>query len=129
MARRRKTPPPLVEMEARARDAALAQGELPHVFLLRVMRGEPITQFFYDQDGFIVEKKWLPSPEDRVDAAKAAAPYHAPKLQSVRHAGADGGPIEVRESLSETEVARRIAFTLLRGAQVATEPTLDNGGT
>ena len=122
MVRRRKTPPPLAEMEARARDAALAQGELPHVFLLRVMRGEPISQFFYDQDGFIVEKKWLPSAEERVDAAKAAAPYHAPKLQSVRHAGADGGAVVVREEMSDNEAARRIAFTLLRGTMTKETP-------
>ena len=45
-------------------------GELPHEFLLRIARGESI-------DGE------APSLTMRVDAAKAAAPYFAPKLAQV----------------------------------------------
>lgn len=54
----------------RTRDAierAKVTGELPHEFLLRVSRGEPI-----DGDS--------PSLQMRVDAAKAAAPYFAARL-------------------------------------------------
>lgn len=49
--------------------AAAATGLLPHQFLLAVMRGEVI-------DGH------TPTFEQRIDAAKACAPYYAPKLQS-----------------------------------------------
>ncbi len=51
-------------------DKAAASGLLPHEFLLRVVRGEAI-------DGTV------PSFADRLEAAKAAAPYFAPKLSSV----------------------------------------------
>ena len=119
---RRRNPPPLAEMEARAQAAAAAQSELPHVFLLRIMRGEPISQFYLNEDGQVVETQWLPSREERIDAAKAAAPYHAPKLQSMRHTGADGGAVVVREEMSDNEAARRIAFALLRGAMTQETP-------
>ena len=48
-------------------DRAAAAGELPHEFLLRVMRGEAV-------DGTV------PTFAELIDAAKAAAPYFAPKL-------------------------------------------------
>ena len=51
-------------------ERAKATGELPHEFLLRVVRGEEI-------DGTI------PTFEQRVDAAAVAAPYFAPKLASI----------------------------------------------
>ncbi len=126
MARRKRTPPPLAEMAARAQEAELAQQELPHLFLLRVMRGEPIAQYYISDLGKIVKMQWVPSKEERLDAAKAAAPYHAPKLQAVRHTGADDGPIRVKEELTDVEVARRIAFALLRGTQQV-EETVENG--
>jgi hypothetical protein len=56
------------------------------------------------------------------DAARVSAAsvildrgYGRPR-QGVEHTGKDGGPIETRE-LSETEAARRIAFTLAKGTQ------------
>src|ERR1700704_5836509 len=55
------------KMSAASRQAAAATGELPHQFLLRVMRGEPIEDH-------------TPTFEERLDAAKAAAPYYAPRL-------------------------------------------------
>jgi hypothetical protein len=51
-------------------DKAAASGMLPHEFLLAVVRGEAI-------DGAV------PTFADRLEAAKAAAPYFAPKLSSV----------------------------------------------
>lgn len=51
-------------------DRAAASGLLPHEFLLRVVRGEAI-------DGTV------PSFADRLEAAKAAAPYFAPRLAAV----------------------------------------------
>ena len=51
-------------------DKAAASGLMPHEFLLAVVRGEAI-------DGKV------PTFADRLEAAKAAAPYFAPKLSSV----------------------------------------------
>lgn len=57
-------------------DRAKAKGMLPHEFLAAVARGEEI-------DGI------TPTFEQRVDAAKACAPFYAPRLSStnatVRH--------------------------------------------
>jgi hypothetical protein len=50
----------------------------------------------------------------RMDAAKSAAPYVHPKLASIEHTGADGGPIEVKTP--ETELARRALFLLAKAA-------------
>lgn len=70
-----------------AREKAAAAGMLPHEFLLAIMRDEVegVTATF----------------EQRLDAAKAAAPYYAPKLSSVdaQHTGKDGGPIVTRVEL------------------------------
>ena len=49
---------------------AKATGDLPHEFLLKIVRGEPI-------DGT------SPSIEQRIHAAIAVAPYFAPKLATV----------------------------------------------
>ncbi len=51
-------------------DRAAAAGELPYEFLLRVVRGEVV-------DGTV------PTFAERLDAAKAAATYFAPKLAAV----------------------------------------------
>lgn len=60
---------------------AEATGLLPHEFLLAVTRGETI-------DGH------TPTFDERKDAAKAAAPYFAPKLASLEHAGPNGQPLQ-----------------------------------
>lgn len=49
---------------------AAKTGELPHEFLLRVSRG-----------GMVDGRE--PTFEERLDAAKAAAPYYAPKLAQI----------------------------------------------
>ena len=51
----------------KVREDAAKTGELPHELLLRISRGETI-------DGH------APAFSERMDAAKAAAPYFAPKL-------------------------------------------------
>lgn len=69
-------------------------GELPHEFLLRVMRGEievsvPIQVDVKDENGKRTGEKvteWVKQVPDlamRVDAAKAAAPFYAPKLAAM----------------------------------------------
>lgn len=57
-------------MATRAREEAAKAGMLPHELLLAISRGEAI-------DGHV------PSFAERVDAAKAAAPFYAPKLAAV----------------------------------------------
>ena len=53
------------------RRRATLTGDLPHQFLLRIMRGECINGH-------------KPDLQLRVDCAKAAAPYYAPKLSAVQ---------------------------------------------
>lgn len=55
-------------------EAAQATGELPHQFLLRVMRGESLKSG---------KQTVIPSLEQRITAAIAAAPYFAPRLATV----------------------------------------------
>lgn len=53
------------------RQWAYETGELPHMILLRLARGETVNGV-------------KPTKEEQIDCAKAAAPYFAPKLQSVQ---------------------------------------------
>lgn len=59
------------KMTRLAREQAAEAGMLPHEFLAAVARGEPV-------DGYV------PTFEDRLDAAKAAAPFYAPRLASTQ---------------------------------------------
>lgn len=71
-------------------EEARATGMLPHEWLLAVMRGEQINHFAYDSESQeIVEVIVLPTFSDRMEAAKAAAPYYANKLQPAKQ-GAGG---------------------------------------
>ena len=65
----------VAEVTKIAREAAREKGLLPHEFLLAVTRGEPIR----DKDG--TETK--PTMAQRMEAAKAAAPYYAPRMATV----------------------------------------------
>lgn len=77
------------KVTAQAREAAAESGLLPHEWLLKVSRGEPIEQkrwkITYDAKGneksreLITEEVYADFPT-RIDAAKAAAPFYAPKL-------------------------------------------------
>lgn len=82
-----------------ARAWAFETGELPHMFLLRVSRGETINEH-------------KPTFTERVDAAKACANYFVPKLQSVAIKEEPEAPAqqlvfneEVLETLSHDELA------------------------
>lgn len=63
------------------REAAARTGKLPHELLLMVARGEALPG-----------DKHKPSFDQRIDAAKAAAPYYAPRLLGavVKTAGGEG---------------------------------------
>lgn len=82
-------------MAAAARASAAQTGLLPHEFLLSVMRGTRICG------------GERPSIAQRLDAAKAAAPYFAPRMASLTH---DGGITVEQNTPSDLEAARRITF-------------------
>ena len=72
-----------------AREQAKLTGQLPHEILLDMARGNPQpikTAEVNEATGEIEIKvvKWeIPDMEQRRDAAKAAAPYYAPKISTV----------------------------------------------
>ena len=70
-------------MAIEAREKAKATGDLPHEFLLRIARGEAIYRDVVDRDGSTKRVLEVYDFEDRKDAAKAAAPYYAPKISTV----------------------------------------------
>ncbi len=65
------------------RERAQATGLLPHEILLSMARGEPQTVYTPGEDGKVTEQLVALSIDERRDAAKAAAPYYAPKISTV----------------------------------------------
>lgn len=91
------------------------------MWLLKVMRGEPVVQIKRVTDPMtkverLVEYEHYADFETRVDAAKAAAPYFAPKLglQVVR---ADPGLLPPSQLTDEQLEAQMRAFCLEFGVQ------------
>ena len=83
------------------REAILAaQGITPLDYMLGIVRNE-------EEDKTV-----------RLDAAKAAAPYVHPRLQTTTLAGDPEKPLKV-DSLSELEAARRLAFLMTKAANNA----------
>jgi hypothetical protein len=83
-------PPGAVSKLAReARLRAQETGELPHEILLSIARGnpQPVKTASYDEESGEIEVKItgyaIPTLEERKDAAKAGAPYFAPKISTV----------------------------------------------
>lgn len=63
------------------RQHAAKTGELPHEFLLRVARGEPIDHYQIDpKTKTIVQTVVVPSLEQRIKCAEKCANYFVPKL-------------------------------------------------
>lgn len=116
----------LSALSSKAKLAAAATGILPHEWLLKVSRGEPITQkrwdIKYDEKGkelsrTLVEEEIYPDFPARTDAAKAAAPYYAPKLatQTVTLKGDASAPLELAKNfkvLSDKELETMHNLTL-----------------
>jgi len=112
-------------------EQAKAGGKLPHEWLLDIMRGEPVKQKVWDiqrdpQTGLEIGRKLkedtvYPDIDTRVDAAKACAPFFAPKLatQQVSLTGPDDGPIELKGKLDDAETVARIAALLERAGRNA----------
>lgn len=88
-------------MKQEAIAAAKATGMLPHEWLLLVVRGEPVEQTRWEvtrnRAGKELKRELItemvyPSLDARIDAAKAVAPYFAPKLatQTMKFGGLSG---------------------------------------
>ncbi len=74
----------LSKLSREARESAKLTGLLPHEILLSMARGQPQAEYEVDEDGEIKLKGMVSVDLDkRMDAAKAAAPYYAPKISTV----------------------------------------------
>ena len=82
-ARRGRPPNSTNILSKQAREQAILTGALPHEILLSMARGEPQLVKEIDEHGQIKEHYEAMSLEARRDAAKAAAPYFAPKISTV----------------------------------------------
>lgn len=87
-----------------SRKLARESGELPHEFLLRVARGEPIETVELAEDGTPTEKTIYPTFSDRVDAANQCANYFAPKLTAQQVENMD--PVA---EMTDEELDRKLA--------------------
>ena len=94
-----RPPGAISKMSREARDKAAATGVLPHEFLLMIVRGEPIFRIEIEPStGKKISVLEQYDFEARKDAAKAAAPYYAPKISTV----------EVINGVSDNELDRII---------------------
>lgn len=87
-----------------SRKQARDSGELPHEFLLRVARGEPIEIVELEEDGSPIEKTVYPTFADRVEAANQCANYYAPKLTAQQVESLD--PVA---EMTDEELDRKLA--------------------
>lgn len=117
------------KMTLRAREAAMAAGLLPHEWLLKVSRGEPVEQkrwkVTYDKLGNeksheLVVEQYYADFCTRVDAAKAAAPFYAPKLAAQTVSLGVSGAVGLH-NLSEEELNNKLAQ--LMGEVAASTPS------
>ena len=82
------------KMTQATRDKILASGEItPLDFLLRKMRS-PAPEQLQGETSVMYSVRYRLWSEQRLDAAKAAAPYVHPRLATMEHNGKDGGPIQ-----------------------------------
>jgi hypothetical protein len=74
------------------------RGSCPHEILLQIARGQPVTVYHGEVvDGKLklTEQLIVPDFDAILDAAKAAAPFYAPKLQAIAAVAAEtSNPIE-----------------------------------
>lgn len=107
---------------SKARQAAMATGLLPHEWLLKVARGEMVQQQIPTRDvetGVVTYelREVYPDLETRLDAAKAAAPFYAPKLatQNVNMKGSLGVGVLDAESLKKMSLKELDVMIALLG--------------
>lgn len=88
-------------------EAAKEAGMLPHEWLLQIARGEPVEQKRWDikrdEHGKEISRELVvdiiyPEFPVRMDAAKAASPYYAPRL-ATQTVSVQGGNEAVAEAL------------------------------
>lgn len=103
------------KITTKAREEAKASGLLPHEWLLTVSRGEPVIQRSWknivNEEGRITGKELVEEIvyadfPTRLDAAKAAAPYYAPRLAAQQVEFADPThvfPTEIRLVAASTK--------------------------
>jgi hypothetical protein len=94
------------------------EGDLPHEILLKIARGDPIRHTRvvskFGNDGLIesqelIEEDVFVDLATRIDCAKAAAPYYAPRLAAQQVSVSPGGPGAQLKSMTMTELDREIA--------------------
>lgn len=74
----------LAKVTKESREKAKQTGMLPHEFLLAIAQGQAIEHKVIDPEtGNILTTYITPDFDKRTDAAKAAAPYYAPKISTV----------------------------------------------
>lgn len=102
----------LSKVTAKAKQAAMETGLLPHEWLLQVSRGEGIKHkrwvIKYDTKGNeksrdLVEEEIYADFPTRIDAAKAASPYYAPRLavQTVSVTGTSDAVSDTLKAIAE----------------------------
>jgi hypothetical protein len=74
-------------LSKKARELAASTGKLPHEILLNIARGIPIEVQEVQPDGTFKPKYEPVTPDQVLDAAKAGAPYYAPKISTVEVVG------------------------------------------
>ncbi len=99
----------------------MSTGYLPHELLLMWARGEAVMQ---NVDG--TEHEVYLSIDQRIDCAKAAAPFYTPRLQAVQ--ATIHGTLEL-EAMSDAELDAkllRLSHALVIPALVADSPVADS---
>jgi hypothetical protein len=100
----------LSKVTAKAKQAAMETGLLPHEWLLKVSRGEGIIHkrwvVKHDAKGNVrsrelIEEEIYSDFATRLDAAKAAAPFYAPKLAAQTVSLGDGNSNAVAKALTD----------------------------
>jgi len=102
-------------------------GKMPHELLLEWAQTGVMEQVqtmekkgklvpVRDADGAFVKQEFVLDPYMRLDAAKAAANYYAPRLSSTVLTGKDGGPMELEtiERSARTYILEKLAGIVAR---------------
>lgn len=99
----------IAKVTTKAKQAAMETGLLPHEWLLMVSRGEGVKhkrwEVVFDTNGVeqsrdLIEEEIYADFPTRIDAAKAAAPYYAPRL-AVQTVSVTGNSDAVAQTLRE----------------------------
>lgn len=112
---------------AMVRAKAVQSGKLPHEILLDIARGEPIDHHVWDPEKKAYVKRSIYPPwEDRIDAAKAAAPFFAPRLAAavVKTPGSQD-PTSLSDQQLNDELRKLLLEFGITDVDLVDEDTLD----